>query len=103
LFLARKEVFTWLKEGAKTIDVRKGDPRQGDTAVFQSGANHLRLYIVNKETGLLEEVVTADNFKFVIPTAKTLEEALEYFRKLYAVSSGVFTAYYLAQTKEDSS
>jgi ASC-1-like (ASCH) protein len=49
---------------------------------------------------LLEEVVTAENFRLVIPSAKTLEDALDYFHKLYAASSGIFTAYYLAQPEK---
>jgi len=100
MFMAKKEVFQWLREGTKTIDVRKGDARRGDTAVFQSGANYLEFLIVRKETGILTEIIRQDNFQQVIPTAKTLEEALGYLRKLYAVYDGIFTAYHLAQHKK---
>ena len=90
LFWAKKEVFAWLKTGTKTIDVRKGSPRTGSMTFFQSGPNYLELSIVKKETGLLKEVIRQDNFKSIIPTAT-----------IYGSDAGVFTAYYLAQTKKE--
>ena len=98
--MAKKEVFQWLREGTKTIEVRKGHARHGDTAVFQSGATCLEFLIIRKETGQLTEVIRQDNFRLVIPSAKTLEDALGYLQRLYAVSDGVFTAYHLAQRKK---
>jgi hypothetical protein len=98
--MAKKEVFVWLKAGTKTIDVLKGDARRGAVAVFQSGANYLELPIIRKETGKLTEVIRQDNFRLVIPTAETLEDALSYLRGIYGVSDGVFTAYYLSQPKK---
>lgn len=100
LFWAKKEVFTWLKTGTKTIDVRKGGPRTGNVAFFQSGSNHLELFIVKKETGLLNEVIRQDNFKLIIPTAVTLKEAIDYLQMIYGSDAGVFTAYYLDQSKK---
>jgi ASC-1-like (ASCH) protein len=100
LFMAKKEVFQWLKKGTKTIEIRKGNARNGDTAVFQSGANCLEFLIIRKETGPLTEVIREDNFRSVIPTAKTLEEALSYLRRLYTIYEGVFTAYHLSQPKK---
>ncbi len=95
LFPAKKEVFTWIKDGKKTIDVRKGNPAKGEVAVIQCGNNYLRLPIVKKETGTLAEVIRADNFKLVIPSAATLDAALGYLRGLYGSDGGIFTAYYL--------
>ena len=46
LFLAKKEVFEWLSQGQKTIDVRKGTLKPGEIAFFQSGSHALRLKIV---------------------------------------------------------
>jgi hypothetical protein len=66
-------------------------------AVFQSGSQYQRFSIIRKETGKLTEVLTRENFRQVIPTAKTLEEALDYLRRIYTVNDGVFTAYHLAQ------
>jgi hypothetical protein len=101
LFMAKKEVFAWLRAGTKTIDVRKGNPRSGDLAVFQSGANYLELPIIKKETGKLAEVINSDNYKLVIPTARTLEEALGYLQRIYPFDAGrVFREYHLAKLRK---
>jgi ASC-1-like (ASCH) protein len=98
--MVKKEVFAWLKSGAKTIDIRKGTPRNGDNAVFQSGAGRLELPIIKREAGKLEEVITQENFRSVVPTAQTLEEARDYLRRIYQSSKGaVYTAYHLGHTK----
>ena len=98
--MAKKEVFAWLKSGAKTIEVRKGNPRKGSTAVFQSGASYIELPIIKWEAGMLEEVITSENFRSVIPTARTLEEARGYLRKIYLSNNeGVYTAYHLGHPK----
>ena len=94
LLTARKEVYAWIKEGKKTIDVRKGRGRSGDVAVFQCGTSHLRLPIIKRETGMLTEVIRIDNFREVIPTAECLEDALHYIELIYGSCEGVFTAYY---------
>lgn len=100
LFMAKREVFAWIKQGRKTIDVRKGQPRQGDIAVFQSGANHLRFHIFKRETGKLAEIVRPDNFKLVIPQAENLQSALNYLHDLYGNYDGQFTAYYLTDLEK---
>ena len=92
---ARKEVFVWLKQGRKTIDVRRGMPKRGEFAVFQCGPEVLRLRIVAREAGGLAEVVRVDNFLKVIPDAVSLEAALGYVQGLYPDYGGVFTAYLL--------
>ncbi len=96
VFLAKREVFDWLLQGQKTIDVRKGRPIVGDTAVFMSGPRRLALRVVGVQSGLLGEVVREDNFRLVIPSAGSVAEALAYFRGLYGVCDGVFTAYSVA-------
>jgi hypothetical protein len=96
LLFAKKEVFIWLKEGKKTIDVRKGSPRPGDVAIFQSGPFSLTRKILKTETGALGEVVRKDNFRQVIPSAAVLGDAIAYLRGLYCDYDGVFTAYYLS-------
>jgi hypothetical protein len=95
MFLAKKEVFNWLVQGQKTIDVRKGKPKPGEIAFFQSGPHELRLKIVKTESGRLTEILRLDNFKAVIPSAVQLEDALDYLRGVYSVCDGVFTAYYV--------
>jgi ASC-1-like (ASCH) protein len=95
MFFARKEVFEWLAQGKKIIDVRKGNPRDGDIAVFQSGPRTLRLRIVKKESGRLEEVLRLDNFRAVIPSALELDNAVDYLQRIYGIRDGIFTAYYV--------
>ncbi len=97
LFPAKKEVFAWIKNGEKTIDIRKGKPARGDVAVIQCGNNYLRLPIVKKESGKLTEVIRADNFRLIIPSAATLDDALGYLRGLYGDDEGLFTAYYVTR------
>jgi ASC-1-like (ASCH) protein len=96
-FLAKKEVFEWLVRGQKTIDVRKGILKPGEIAVFQSGPHTLRLKIVKTESGQLSDILRLDNFKAIIPSALELEDAVEYFRRIYGVCDGVFTAYHVEQ------
>jgi hypothetical protein len=95
LFFAKKEVFQWLLQGQKTIDIRKGNPKLGKIAVFQSGSNILRLKIVKTECGHLTEILRLDNFRVVIPSAAVLGEAMGYLYGIYGVADGVFTAYYV--------
>ena len=100
--MAKREVFIWLKSGCKTIDVRKGLPWNGDVAKFQCGQNYLELPIVKKETGLLSQVIRQDNYTRIIPSARTLDEALDYLRRIYGGDGGVFTAYHLATSNSNS-
>jgi ASC-1-like (ASCH) protein len=100
LFPAKTEVYAWLKDGKKTIEVRKGQARNGNTAVFQCGASYLRFPIVKRETGKLTDVIRKDNYKQVIPTAECLEDALGYLQALYGVEDCLFTAYYLTRKIE---
>jgi ASC-1-like (ASCH) protein len=95
LFFTKKEIFEWLKTGTKTIEIRKGNPRQGKIAVFQAGPKILRLKITRIETGSLPEVMRPDNFRSVIPSAILLCDAVTYMHKIYGVCNGRFTAYYL--------
>ena len=65
-----------------------------DVAVFQCGRNILRRKIIKREEGNLTDVLRKDNYKNIIPSANTLEEAINYIKKLYGTTEGVFTAYY---------
>ncbi len=95
LFFAKKEVFKWLAQCQKTIDIRKGNPKPGDIAIFQSGPHTLKLNIKKKESGQLTEILRLDNYKKVIPSAVGLEDAVDYLRRIYGVYDGVFTAYHV--------
>jgi ASC-1-like (ASCH) protein len=95
LLYTRKEVFNWIKQGKKTVDIRKGKPRCGENIVFQSGPNTLRFKIAKKEVGQLDEILRLDNYKQAIPSAVVLSDAVDYLRLIYGVCDGVFTAYYI--------
>ena len=76
LLFARKEVFEWLKQGKKTIDVRKGTGKNGALALFQCGPHILRFIIVKREVGKLDDVVRLDNYLQIIPTAVDVQDAI---------------------------
>jgi ASC-1-like (ASCH) protein len=95
LLYVKKEVFEWVRQGLKTIDVRKGRPRRGDFAFFQFGKQILKLKILARESGEFENIVREDNYRFIVPSAKCLDDAVDYFRGLYGDCSGVFTAYHV--------
>jgi len=97
VFRTKKEAFEWLIAGKKTIDVRKGKPLRGETAVYLSGRNVLRLKITKRQIGLLDDVVRSDNYRLVIPSAGTVEAAVAYLRQIYSGYDGVFTAYYVGR------
>jgi ASC-1-like (ASCH) protein len=99
LFRTKKEPFEWIISGKKTIDVRKGNPKRGETVVYLSGRKVLKKRISKTETGKLSEVVHLNNFKQIIPSAETIEEAIIYLRKLYFSYEDVFTAYYFDALK----
>jgi ASC-1-like (ASCH) protein len=96
VFFTKKEYFQALKEGKKTIDVRRGRPLQGGTAVFLSGPHSLRMKVVGRETGKLADLIREDNFRLVVPWAVSLSDVLSCFNSLYLDVEGDFTAYYVA-------
>lgn len=98
MLLAKKEVMQWLKEGKKTIDVRKGSCRSTDsTVVFMSGPHKITATVTKTITGKLCEVITEDNFRQVIPTAQTLQDAYAYLNGIYNACDDIYTAYYLTK------
>jgi ASC-1-like (ASCH) protein len=96
LLFSKKEVFQWLKEGKKTIDIRKGKPRLGEFAIFSCGPQSLKFKVVKVESGRFLDLVRQDNFWLIIPSAISLEDAVSYLRGIYGDVEGVFTAYYVA-------
>jgi ASC-1-like (ASCH) protein len=94
--LAKKEVLEWLKQGRKTIDIRKGNPRQGERVLFVSGPHRLEMRVVGTQSGPLCELIRVDNFKQVIPSAESVDEALTYLRGIYGDVGGIFTAYFVS-------
>lgn len=51
LFIVKKQVFKWIENRQKHIEIRKGRPMQGDEAVFQCGKQVIRRKIVLKKEG----------------------------------------------------
>ncbi|NLF87595.1 hypothetical protein GX563_02090 [Candidatus Bathyarchaeota archaeon] len=93
--LAKKEVYEWLKTGQKTIDVRRGKPRQGERVLFISGPHRLEMQIVDRQSGALSDLIRENNFRQVIPSAGSVDEAVNYLRRIYGDVEGVFTAYFV--------
>jgi ASC-1-like (ASCH) protein len=94
--LAKKEVFEWLKSGQKTVDIRRGKPRQGDRVLFVSGPHKLEMRVIARQSGALGDLIRADNFKKIIPPAGSVDEAVAYLRGIYGDVDGVFTAYFIS-------
>jgi len=97
--MVKKEVFEWIQTGKKTIELRKGKAKSGDEAVFQCGRNILREKITRKDEGNLSALLQNYNFKQIIPTAHSFEEAKAYIKKLYGTTDGTFTAYQFALSR----
>jgi len=94
--LAKKEVLEWLKTGQKTIDIRKGKPHQGEQVLFVSGPHRLEMQIVGRQSGALLDLIREDNFHQVVPSAGSVDAAVEYLRRIYGEVDGVFTAYFVS-------
>jgi ASC-1-like (ASCH) protein len=99
LFIVKKEVFEWIKTGQKTVELRKGKAKSGEQAVFQCGRNILRGKIISKDEGDLSTLLHNLNFREIIPTAESVEEAIVYIKKLYGTTEGTFTAYRFASLR----
>jgi ASC-1-like (ASCH) protein len=94
--LEKKEVFEWLKSGQKTVDIRRGKPRQGDRVLFVSGPHKLEMRVIARQSGALGDLIRADNFKKIIPSAGSVDEAVAYLRGIYGDVDGMFTAYFIS-------
>jgi ASC-1-like (ASCH) protein len=94
--LAKKEVFEWLKNGQKTIDIRRGKPKQSDRLLFISGPYRLEMRVVGVQSGRLYDLIRQDNFKQIIPSADSVDEAVIYLRRIYGGFDGLFTAYFIS-------
>jgi ASC-1-like (ASCH) protein len=99
LFMVKKEVFERIKTGKKTIELRKGKAKSGDQAVFQCSRKILRGKIVRTDEGSLLTLLHTMNFKEIIPTTNSVEEAKAHIKKLYGSTDGTFTAYQFALSR----
>jgi len=46
------------------------------------------------EEGNLTDVLRKDKYKSIIPSANTLQEAINYIKKLYGSTEGIFAVYH---------
>lgn len=53
----------------------------------------LKARILRRQEGNIEDLLNGATYERIIPTARNLEEALEFFKKLYLSTEGKFTAY----------
>ncbi len=88
-----ESISEWIRNGQKSIELRRGKCKNGDDAVFQCGSKILRGKIVIKEEGTLKDLLRPDNYKKIIPIANNFEEAVTYLKKIYGNVDGIFTAY----------
>jgi ASC-1-like (ASCH) protein len=96
VFFTKKEYFQAIQQGKKTIDIRKGRPQQGGTAVFLSGPQTARMKIERRETGKLAEIVREDNFRLIVPWAGSLADVFSILQGFYGEDvEGDFTAYHV--------
>ena len=93
-FRTKKQVYEWVKTGEKTIELRKGKTQNGNYIAFLNGHRQcVKGRILRKREGKLDEVLNEATYRKIIPTAKTLDEAVEFIRQLYQSTEGTFTAY----------
>jgi len=93
-FLTKKQVFEWIKTGEKTIELRRGKSQNGDSIAFLNGQKQfVKGRILRKREGKLEDVLNTATYRKIIPTAKSLDEALAFVKQLYPSTDGTFTAY----------
>jgi len=99
--MIKLEVFKWIKDGLKTIEIRKGKALRGSRIVFIAGVRRgemviLKANILDKKEGSLSELLTESNFKRVVPIAESLNEAIAYVQSIYP-NETMFTSYYFEQ------
>ncbi len=83
-FLTKKQVFEWIRSGEKTIELRSGKCLNGDKIAFLNGQRQcVKGKILRKQEGKLEDVLNADTFKQIVPTAKSLDEARAFVKEIY--------------------
>ena len=93
-FLTKKQVLDWINTGEKTIELRRGRTQDGDNIAFLNGKGQcVKGRILRRREGKLEDVLNVATYRKIIPTAKSLDDAVEFIRQLYQSTEGTFTAY----------
>lgn len=96
LFPVKKQVFEWIRQDRKTVEIKEGKSKKGNEAVFRSGRNMVRKKIIETKEGRLRYLLLHYGFKKVVPIAHTLEETFRFYETLGHNINGIFTAYVLA-------
>jgi ASC-1-like (ASCH) protein len=93
-FLTKKQVYEWIKAGDKTIELRSGKSLNGESITFLNGRRQtVKARILRKREGKLDEVLNVDTYRKIVPTAKSLDEAVAFVKQIYPLTDGTFTAY----------
>jgi len=94
VFRTKKQVYQWIKRGEKTIELRSGKSLNGDNITFLSGRGQtIKARILRRQEGKLEDLLNAATFRKIVPSAKSLDEALTFVREIYPLADGMFTTY----------
>ncbi len=100
-FLTKKEVYDWIRNGEKTIELRSGKPMQGTNITFLNGRRQtVKARILRKQEGKLEELLNIATYSKIVPTAGSLDEAISFVKRIYPMSEGTFTTYEFQLTRE---
>jgi ASC-1-like (ASCH) protein len=74
--------------------LRRGKARKGDYIAFLNGRNEsLKAKILRRQEGSIEDLLNDATYRRIIPTARDLDEAVEFVKRLYLSTEGKFTAY----------
>jgi ASC-1-like (ASCH) protein len=93
-FLTKKQVYDWIRAGEKTIELRSGKSLNGENITFISGRRQtVKARILKKQEGKLPEVLNVETYMKIVPTARSLEEAVAFVKQIYDSTDGVFTTY----------
>lgn len=88
MFLIKKKYFKAIKNGLKTVDLRKltkarENIKPGDEAVFVCGRDVLRKEIQKITKGSLEKITKKIDFKEIVPWAKSKQDFVDSIREIY--------------------
>jgi ASC-1-like (ASCH) protein len=93
-FLTKKQVYEWITAGEKTIELRKGTSQRGDCIAFLNGQRQcVKGRILRKREGKLLDILNVTTYRKIVPTARSLDEAITFVKQLYQTTDGTFTAY----------
>lgn len=88
MFLIKKKYFKAIKNGSKTVDLRKltkarENIKPGDEAVFVCGRDVLRKEIEKTTRGSLDKITKKIDFKKIVPWAKSKKDFVNSIKEIY--------------------